>query len=75
MQRDFEDTATEYSNTSSTTASREKRYTQVLAKDLFSKVGLKDTDLKTQSTAAAALPALLKAFALKVGHYAPTQMH
>ncbi|KAM0414628.1 hypothetical protein ACHAPT_013531 [Fusarium lateritium] len=75
IEQDVSDTATEYSNASSTTFSRQQSYIRELADDLFSKISSLNADEKTQRRVTAILPELLKAFALKVGHDAPTQMH
>lgn len=75
VEQDVDDTATEYSNVSSTTFSRQKHYIRELADDLFSKIGSLNADEKTQTGFSEILPELLKAFALKVGHDAPTQLH
>lgn len=75
VEQDVEDTATEYSNTSSRAISRQGHYIREFAEDLFSKIGALTVDEKTRSRASAILPDLLKAFALKVGHNGKTQMH
>ncbi|KAG5827097.1 hypothetical protein H9Q74_002807 [Fusarium xylarioides] len=72
---DVDDTATEYSNMSSTTSSRKQQYIGELAGDLFRKISWLKVDKKTQTEVLAILPELLQAFALKLGHDAPTQMH
>ncbi|EHK16148.1 uncharacterized protein TRIVIDRAFT_132203, partial [Trichoderma virens Gv29-8] len=73
-EQDADDAATEYSN-ASTTFSRQKSYIRELANDLFSKISLLNADESTVRRVSAILPELLKAFALKVGHDAPTQQH
>ncbi|CAG9990680.1 unnamed protein product [Clonostachys byssicola] len=74
-EQDVSDTATEYSNTSSAMFSRQQTYIWELADDLFRRIGSLNADEKTQGKVSAILPELLKAFALKIGHDAPTQMH
>ncbi|KAJ2974973.1 hypothetical protein NUW58_g8490 [Xylaria curta] len=69
------DTATEYSNASSTTISRQQGYIRGLAGDLSSKISPLNADDETQRRVSAILPELLKAFALKVGHDTSTKMH
>ncbi|UKZ81813.1 hypothetical protein TrVFT333_009587 [Trichoderma virens FT-333] len=73
-EQDVDDTATEYSS-ANTTFSRQKSYIRELANDLFSKISLLNADESTVRRVSAILPELLKAFALKVGHDAPTQQH
>ncbi|KAF4442817.1 hypothetical protein F53441_11645 [Fusarium austroafricanum] len=72
---DIDDLATEYSYASSTTSSRQKVYILELANDLYDRIKPEDPGQITQEKVDAVLPKLLKAFALKVGHCAPTQMH
>ncbi|KAE8414363.1 hypothetical protein BDV36DRAFT_299097 [Aspergillus pseudocaelatus] len=50
-------------------------YMSELAEDLFTKVVSWQPDAQTMERISEALPELLKAFALKVGHTAPSQMH
>ncbi|RBR21139.1 hypothetical protein FVER53590_10655 [Fusarium verticillioides] len=72
-----DDSATEYSDVSSTAFSRKQLYIQELAQDLYYSVSFAAVDLgKNQPVdISATLPCLLKAFALKIGHGATTQMH
>ncbi|KAK2593842.1 hypothetical protein QQS21_008457 [Conoideocrella luteorostrata] len=74
-EQDVDDTATEYSNISSTTSSQMQQYIGELLGDLFSKISWLKIDEKTQREVLAILPELLQAFALKLGRDAPTQMH
>ncbi|KAF5985426.1 nucleoside phosphorylase [Fusarium bulbicola] len=73
----IDDSATEYSDVSCTTFSRKQLYIQELAKDLHEKVGFCAADLSKDHRVdiSATLPCLLKAFALKIGYCATTQMH
>ncbi|KAF5987863.1 nucleoside phosphorylase [Fusarium coicis] len=73
----IDDSATEYSDVSSTTFSRKQLYIQELAKDLYDKVSIRAVDLGKDHRLdiSATLPCLLKAFALKIGYCATTQMH
>ncbi|KAF5642474.1 nucleoside phosphorylase [Fusarium tjaetaba] len=73
----MDDSATEYSDVSSTTFSRKQLYIQELAKDLYDKVSVRAVDLGKDHRLdiSATLPCLLKAFALKIGYCATTQMH
>lgn len=72
---DVEDTATEYSTMSSTNSSKKQQYIRNLADDLLNKISWLKVDKKTQTEVLAILPELLQAFALKLGHDAPTQMN
>ncbi|SCV49114.1 uncharacterized protein FFB14_10716 [Fusarium fujikuroi] len=73
----IDDSATEYSDVSSTTFSRKQLYIQELAKDLYNKISFQAGDLGQDHRVdiSATLPRLLKAFALKIGYCATTQMH
>ncbi|KAF5560177.1 nucleoside phosphorylase [Fusarium napiforme] len=73
----IDDSATEYSDVSSTTFSRKQLYIQELAKDLYDKLSIRAVDLgkDRRLDISAKLPCLLKAFALKIGYCATTQMH
>jgi hypothetical protein len=74
--QDVDDAATEYSNVSSATSSEYQVYIQRLAADLFDRIdSLNAADDETRSSVLKVLPELLKAFALKIGYHAPTQMH
>ncbi|KAH6884868.1 hypothetical protein B0T10DRAFT_409451 [Thelonectria olida] len=75
VKRVADDTVTEYSNASSTTLLRKEQYIQKFANDMVRKAGFFNADAKTRGRVWAILPELLRAFALKVGHAAPTQMH
>lgn len=74
-EQDVDDTATQYSSVSSKAFPKRHRYIQEMADDLFSKIGTPNVDGKTQTEILEILPELLKAFALKIGHDGPTQMH
>ncbi|KAE8359466.1 TEA/ATTS domain family-domain-containing protein [Aspergillus caelatus] len=66
---------TVYTDTSSVTTLQKESYMSELAEDLFTKVVSWQPDAQTMERSSEALPELLKAFALKVGHTAPSQMH
>ncbi|RKK92206.1 hypothetical protein BFJ68_g8637 [Fusarium oxysporum] len=72
-----DDSATEYSDVSSTTFSRKRLYISELATDLYNRVSSasSNTGQRTQVNISDTLPSLLKAFALKIGYCATTQMH
>ncbi|KAK6526081.1 hypothetical protein TWF281_011119 [Arthrobotrys megalospora] len=72
---DFDDTQTVYSDASSVTTLAKENYISELADALFRNLCADQLDGKTLERISAALPDLLKAFALKVGHDAPSQMH
>lgn len=73
--QDTGDTASEYSNTSSTSFSRQRSYISELANYLASEAMMLHVEKETQNRVSAILPDILKAFALRLGHHAPTQMH
>jgi len=66
---------TVYSDASSVPALKKESYISELADDLFSKACSEKPDSQTIERISRILPELLKAFALKVGHNASTQMH
>ena len=66
---------TVYSDTSSVTSLQREGYISELAGDLFTKVSSWQPDSMTMERISEVLPELLRAFALKVGHNAPSQMH
>ncbi|KAF5558854.1 pfs domain-containing protein [Fusarium phyllophilum] len=72
-----DDSATEYSDVSSTTFSKKQMYIQKLAKDLYDKVSFVAVDLSEDQRVdiSATMPCLLKAFVLRIGYCATTQMH
>lgn len=72
-----DDSATEYSDVSSTTFSRKRLYISELATDLYNRVSSasSNTGQLTQVNISDTLPSLLKAFALKIGYCATSQMH
>ncbi|EXL97681.1 hypothetical protein NOF04DRAFT_6872 [Fusarium oxysporum II5] len=74
---DVDDGATEYSDVSSTTFSRKRLYISELATDLYNRVssGSSNAGQITQVSISDTLPSLLKAFALKIGYCATSQMH
>jgi hypothetical protein len=72
---EWDDVRTVYSDTSSLPAFEKENYVSELADDLFSKVHSEQLDGQTMERISGILPGLLKAFALKVGHNAATQMH
>ncbi|RKL41643.1 hypothetical protein BFJ72_g5535 [Fusarium proliferatum] len=73
----IDDSATIYSDVSRTTFYKEQLYIQELAKDLYNKISFQAVDLGQDHRVdiSATLPRLLKAFALKIGYCATTQMH
>jgi hypothetical protein len=70
-----DDIRTIYSDASSLPLRKMEAYISELADDLFSKVCFLLSDVETMESISRALPELLKAFALRVGYNAPTQMH
>jgi Cullin family len=70
-----DDIRTIYSDASSLPLQKMEAYIAELADDLFSKVRFLLSDVETMESISRALPELLKAFALRVGYNAPTQMH
>ncbi|KAM5519714.1 PFS domain-containing protein [Fusarium oxysporum f. sp. phaseoli] len=72
-----DDSATEYSDVSSTTFSRKRLYISELATDLYNRVSSasSNTGQSAQVSISDTLPNLLKAFALKIGYCATSQMH
>ncbi|KAF3905765.1 hypothetical protein AA313_de0203376 [Arthrobotrys entomopaga] len=70
-----DDTQTVYSNASSLATTTKGLYISELADALFQAVCTEEPDIKTLDRVSGALPELLKAFALKVGYNAPSQMH
>ena len=65
-----------YSDASSLPLRKMEAYISELAGDLFSKFrSLLLSDVETMESISRVLPELLKAFALRVGYNAPTQMH
>ncbi|KIL83643.1 hypothetical protein FAVG1_13126 [Fusarium avenaceum] len=69
------DTTTEYSNSSSAVFSMREEYIVALSDDLFRGIGSSYVNEEAQTEISTILPELLQAFALKVGHNAPTPMH
>jgi len=70
-----DDTATEYSDTMSLSDSRIDGYVSGLAEDLFRRLDPNVASDQITERLSTALPRLLKAFALKFGFEAPSQMH
>ncbi|KAH8803460.1 hypothetical protein F5884DRAFT_712243 [Xylogone sp. PMI_703] len=70
-----DDTRTVYSDASSLSVWKKKSYISEFADDLFNKVHSERPDSRTIDRISRVLPNLLKAFALKVGYNAPTQIH
>ncbi|KAF3904310.1 hypothetical protein ABW20_dc0105558 [Dactylellina cionopaga] len=64
-----------YSDASSIAALPKKRYIAELADALFDGVPAEQPDSRALERVSMVLPELLKAFALKLGYSAPTQMH
>ncbi|KAH8656466.1 hypothetical protein BGZ61DRAFT_372245 [Ilyonectria robusta] len=73
--KDIDETGSEYSSAPSTTFSRQQSYISELADALSRETQSLNVDEETQTRVSRALPQLLKTFALKIGHHAPTQMH
>lgn len=69
------ETATIYSDTSSLATSRQDDYISELANDLFSNVKNFHLNIDLKERLSSILPDLLKDFALKLGHEAPTATH
>ncbi|KAI9727443.1 MAG: hypothetical protein M1834_008387 [Cirrosporium novae-zelandiae] len=72
---EWDDVKTIYSDAPSLPASRKENYLSELADDLFKKACPEKCGGHTIERISGILFELLKAFALKVGHNAPTQMH
>ncbi|KAK6502518.1 hypothetical protein TWF506_003099 [Arthrobotrys conoides] len=72
---DCDDAATVYSDASSVAVSAKEHYISELADALFREVLGDQLDSKILERVSVALPELLKAFALKIGYNAPSQMH
>jgi hypothetical protein len=70
-----DDIRTVYSYATSLPALKKESYISELADNLFSNVRSEQPDGQTMERISGILPELLKAFAFKVGHNAPTQMH
>lgn len=70
-----DDIGTVYSDVSSLSTLEKEKYISELADDLFDKVRSQQPDQHTMERISENLPALLKAFALKVSHDAPSQIH
>jgi hypothetical protein len=75
FQDEFSDTTSVYSDTSDASDFREKGYIHEFADFLFKKVSNIQLAGDTLEHVTENLPAILKAFALRVGLNAPTQMH
>jgi hypothetical protein len=75
VEEDINNTTTEYSHQSNATFLKRQSYIWELAEDLCKEISLLNTDQKTKTRISVILPELLKAFALKVGYNAQTQMH
>ncbi|CAH0027544.1 unnamed protein product, partial [Clonostachys rhizophaga] len=71
----FDDSATEYSDTSSVATWKKESYIEEFVDDLVARVRELQPDEETLSRISALLPDLLKAFALRVGYNAPSRMH
>lgn len=74
-EQDSDDAATAYSNAPSATFSMQEEYIEALADDLFKKMRSLNVSEEPQTGISMILPELLQAFALKVGHDAPTPIH
>ncbi|CAI6099737.1 unnamed protein product [Clonostachys chloroleuca] len=72
---DADDTATQYSSFSSFSFSGSHDLIWELANDLFNKLNLSITNKAMRERVSANLPELLKAFALRIGYRASSQMH
>jgi hypothetical protein len=70
-----EDNRTVYSDASSLADLKYESYISEFADDLFSKFRYEKFDNQTMQRISGVLTRLLKAFALRVGHNAPSQMH
>lgn len=73
--QDISDAETVYSEESSTADTRRQTYIWELAENLFESIHSIYTKSDFQTNISKSLPDLLQAFALMVGHNAPTQMH
>ncbi|VUC25621.1 unnamed protein product [Clonostachys rosea] len=71
----FDDTATEYSDTSSVATWKKESYIEEFVDDLLARVHELHPDEETLERISTLLPDLLKAFALRVGYNAPSRMH
>ncbi|KAL2824352.1 hypothetical protein BDW59DRAFT_162455 [Aspergillus cavernicola] len=74
-QNKVEQARTVYSDASSRSTLEKESYISELAEDLFVKALSSQFDAQSLERISEVLPELLKAFALKVGHNAPSQMH
>ncbi|KAJ5984630.1 hypothetical protein N7481_006729 [Penicillium waksmanii] len=66
---------TVYSDTSSIAPLRKESYISLFGEDLFMKLVSWQPDAQAMERISEALPELLRAFALKIGHNAPSQIH
>ncbi|KAF3922928.1 hypothetical protein ABW20_dc0101051 [Dactylellina cionopaga] len=73
--QDLDDAKTIYSDASSVATLVKEHYISELADALFHEIRTDQPDSKTLERISIALPELLKAFALKVGYNASSQMH
>lgn len=73
--QDISDAKTVYSEESSTANSSRQAYIWELAENLFRNLHSISTNRDFPANVSTSLPDLLQAFALMVGHNAPTQMH
>ncbi|VUC36652.1 unnamed protein product [Clonostachys rosea] len=74
-EEDIDDTSTEYSVTLTTPFPKVEAYISELAGYLSDKTRSLNVDQETLDRVSESLPELLKAFALKIGHQAPSQIH
>ncbi|KAJ0420501.1 hypothetical protein BJY00DRAFT_136689 [Aspergillus carlsbadensis] len=72
---EVDDTRTEYSEASTVAMQRNEAAVSELADDLFKKVAAQVHDARTMRQIIDILPDVLKAFALRIGYKAPTQIH
>lgn len=73
--QDMSDTATEYSDESTSTFSKKQNFVRELANELSKAIGSLNANEMIQARVSNSLPGLLQAFALRVGYGAKTQMH
>lgn len=64
-----------YSDTSSIASLRKESYIGLFGEDLFTKIVSWQPDAQATERISEVLPELLRAFALKIGHNAPSQIH
>lgn len=75
LAKQLDDFRTVHPDTSRISALETKKYITQLTDDLFNKVPHEQCNDQTKNRTSEILPELLEAFALKIGHSSPSQMH